>query len=215
MAALAPSFFMVMVMAACLTIGVGSGSGGSSSGGGSDRGGGSSSDGGNNGGGSVSWTAVSDSTFGEDTIYRIAWGGAQGQEKFVAGGGGWKMAYSSDGVTWTAVSGSPFDSSPGIPNGIAWGGANGQEKFVAVGQTSRREGKDTIYTPRAAYSADGITWTAVNDSKFGSSGQILGIAWGGGKFVAWGGNGAYSADGVSWTAVNDSTFGTTGILGIA
>jgi hypothetical protein len=204
MAALAPSFFMVMVMAACLTIGVGSGSGGSGGGGsGSDSGG--SSDGGNSGGGSdsgvVTWTAVSDSTFGGSSIDAIAWGGG----KFVAVGNRGKIAYSADGVTWTAVSDSTFGED-NLIEGIAWGGAQGKEKFVAVGYNSTRAGK-------MAYSADGITWTAVSDTAFrerGNESKILGIAWGGAKgkekFVALGDkNIAYSADGITWTAVSDST----------
>jgi hypothetical protein len=42
---------------------------------------------------STSWTAVSNSTFHRDIIYGIAWGGASGQEKFVAVGDSDKMAY--------------------------------------------------------------------------------------------------------------------------
>jgi hypothetical protein len=71
--------------------------------------------------------------------------------------------------------------------GIAWGGG----KFVAVG-----------YDGKAAYSTDGTNWTAVGDSKFGTS-AIRGIAWGGDKFVAVGNYGkmATSPDGTTWTAV--------------
>jgi hypothetical protein len=69
---------------------------------------------------------------------------------------------------------------------------------------------------KAAYSTDGINWTAVSDPKFGSI-SIRGIAYGGGKFVA-GGNGgkaAYSTDGINWTAVSDPKFGNSNILAIA
>jgi hypothetical protein len=155
MAALAPSFFMVMVMAACLTIRVGGGSGSNANGGSS-----SSSDGGSSSSsGGVTWTAVSDNTFGEGTsIRRIAWGG----DKFVAVGSDGKhyckMAYSADGVSWTAVSDSIFGPFP--IEAIAWGGVPGQEKFV-VGGTWDLSGT------KMAYSADGITWTAVSDHKFG------------------------------------------------
>ena len=73
------------------------------------------------------------------------------------------------------------------------------------------------------YSADGLSWTAVSNTTFGSD-TIEGIAYGGGKFVAVGRSGsgsssssqaAYSADGISWTAVSDTTFGSTSIYGIA
>jgi hypothetical protein len=74
----------------------------------------------------IAWTVVEDNTFGDSTISALAYGG----EKFVAGGGGGndisKMAYSTDGVTWTKVETSPFDG--GI-SGIAYGG----DKFVAGG----------------------------------------------------------------------------------
>ncbi|GAB6393670.1 MAG: fibronectin type III domain-containing protein [Treponematales bacterium] len=46
----------------------------------------------------------------------------------------------------------------------------------------------------------GVTWTAVADTKFDGTGDIIyGIAYGGGKFVAGGyeGKAAYSVDGVT------------------
>jgi hypothetical protein len=218
----------------------------------------------------VNWTAVADTTFGNDySINAIAYGSAAGQEKFVAVGGYYtggitgKAAYSADGVTWTAVtntgltdafgSGSivdiaygsgkfvavGYDSNDGggmdgsaaysadgvtwteitdtgltdafgsdiIICGIAYGGAAGQEKFVAVGGS--RTGQ--WGAAAAAYSADGVNWTAVTDTgltnAFGSDSNIVDIAYGGGKFVAvsWG-TAAYSADGVTWTAVADTSF---------
>jgi hypothetical protein len=86
MAAMAPSFVMVMVLAACLTIGSGSSSGGSSSGGGSDSGG-------------VTMTAVSDSKLGGGDIKGIAWGGVSGQEKFViTNTSNGRTPYSVDGI---------------------------------------------------------------------------------------------------------------------
>jgi hypothetical protein len=48
-------------------------------------------------------------------------------------------------------------------------------------------------------------WTAVGNSKFGTSG-INAIAYGDGKFVAGGSRMAYSPDGVNWTSVSNSTF---------
>ena len=157
----------------------------------------------------VTWTEVFDTTFlyNKDSITGIAWGGAVGEEKFVAvgardnvaTGNGGKMAHSLDGVTWTAVTDSTFDSN--YITGIAWGGASGEEKFVAVG-----------WNGKMAHSPDGVTWTAVIDSTFDPdldySNNINGIAWGGGKFVAVGDEAkmATSTNGTIWTAVSGSTF---------
>jgi uncharacterized protein YjdB len=148
------------------------------------------------------------------TINDIAWGGAPGNEKFVAVGDKGRMAYSSDGMTWTEVSNSTFNDAYNIDS-IAWGGAPGNEKFVAV----RDKGM--------AYSSDGVSWTAVSSGPFDYTDSIVGITWGGTagneKFVAvangrkeflgehswhdgYYGKMAYSPDGVDWTVVSDSTF---------
>jgi hypothetical protein len=132
------------------------------------------------------WTVV-DVKFGTSNIYDITYGDG----KFVAVGQAGKAAYSSDGMTWTAVSDMQFGTS-GI-NGIAYGDG----KFVAVGNGGK-----------AAYSNDGITWTAVNDMAFGNT-SIEDIAYGGGKFVAVGqaGKAAYSSDGITWAVVDVTTLG--------
>jgi photosystem II stability/assembly factor-like uncharacterized protein len=108
---------------------------------------------------------------------------------------------SADPTNWTAVA-----NSPDIwLNAIAYG----NNRFVAVG-----------YDGEMAYSDDnGVTWTAVADSKFpsnsdggdGGSFSINAIAYGNNRFVAVGDNGkmAYSDDGISWTAVSDSKFPST------
>ena len=68
--------------------------------------------------------------------------------------------------------------------------------------------------------SSGATWTASGDTTFGTS-YINGIAYGGGRFVAVGGDytsgskAAYSTDGVTWTAVANTTFGGHPIQGIA
>jgi hypothetical protein len=101
------------------------------------------------------------------------------------------MAYSPDGVTWTAVGDSAFGNTD--IKGIAWGGTAGNEKFVAVGAASKM-----------AYSPDGATWTEVNPGDFNT---FWSITWGGGKFVAGSyGKMAYSPDGVTWTEVSDTPF---------
>ena len=155
----------------------------------------------------IAWTAVADSTIWDytyeiegmtyptkATIYGIAYG----NNRFVAGGSNCKMAYSIDGVSWTAVSYSIY-----YANGIILGIVYGNNRFVAYG------GSDEM-----KYSADGITWTAVSNSTFGYD-SISAIAYGNNRFVAVGGKMAYSANGITWTAVSDSTFGSSYIRGIA
>jgi hypothetical protein len=128
---------------------------------------------------------------GQDMIEANAYGG----DKFVAVGGRGRMAYSSDGTSWTAIppgtgaGASTFTS--GI-NGIAYGGG----KFVAVG-----------YSGKMAYSSNGTSWTAVTNTTFGTS-HIEAIAYGGGRFVAVGSGSktAWSDDGVTWHGVTATAF---------
>jgi len=132
------------------------------------------------------WTIVADSTF-TGRINAIAYGGG----KFVAGGWDGKMAYSSDGVTWTAVADSTFGTSN--ISAIAYGGG----KFVAVGGACK-----------IAYSSDGVNWTAVVDNPLGQGSltSLSSIAYGGGKFITGGYSfkSAYSLDGVNWTSIDRS-----------
>ena len=179
----------------------------------------------------ITWTAVTDSTFGTNIIRAIAYGGAAGQEKFVAGGRNGKMAYSADGVTWTSTE-SLFGG------GDIYAIAYGNGKFVAVGTSGKMATStdgatwtavtQSVFTSfiraiaygngtfvavgdgKMATSTDGATWTAVTQSVFTS--YIHSIAYGNGKFVAGGSDGkmATSTDGATWTAVGNSTFSTGG-----
>ena len=165
-------------------------------------------------GGPTNWTPVADSTFGSSRINAIAYG----NNRFVAGGLGGRIAYSANGATWTRVSDSKFGTQiVDIINDIAYGASN----FVAVGQ-----GIFGSYgIGRITYSTDGATWGAVVDSKintgirgdstFGEDNGITAIAWGGNRFIAGGTNGkmAYSTDGTTWTAVADSPFPSTNSSG--
>jgi hypothetical protein len=141
----------------------------------------------------VIWTAISagstagQSTFSASTNVRnITWG----SDKFVAVGQSGRMAYSTDGITWTAISAgagqSTFANNMPI-NGIAYGTA-----FVAVG------GNGGIAT-----SNNGTTWTSRTSTFNTYYNDINGIAWNGTTYVAVGENGrmAYSTGGVSWTAI--------------
>jgi hypothetical protein len=80
-------------------------------------------------------------------------------------------------------------------------------------------GNHGLSVGRIATSPDGVNWTVVADTRFGSD-FIRGIAWCNNRFVAWGQSGkmATSPDGENWTAVADSAFSndqTTLITGVA
>jgi hypothetical protein len=110
------------------------------------------------------------------------------------------------------------------------GGGGGAGKWTAVDLTSIFGNTNGIYTVaygngtfvaghasgKKATSPDGVNWTAVSDSKFGTT-AILAIAYGNGTFVAGGRSSkmAYSSDGKTWTAVANSTFGDDPINAIA
>jgi hypothetical protein len=49
----------------------------------------------------TTWTAVTNNTFGTSSIFDIAYG----NNRFVAVGQSGKMAYSTNGSSWTAISG--------------------------------------------------------------------------------------------------------------
>jgi len=163
----------------------------------------------NIGGGNMTWTTVTSSTFGTSGIYAIAYG----NNKFVAGGADCKMAYSTDGATWKAITQSVFNSSSDTITAIAYG--NGT--FIAVGY----QGKLGQGQGKMAYSTDGATWKAVTNSPFSDT-TIHAIAYGNNKFVAGGykewevstgvwkyqDKTAYSSDGVNWSEGTNSTFGT-------
>jgi hypothetical protein len=157
----------------------------------------------NPGTGGTVWTVVPGNFSALDYANTIGYGNG----KFIAGADCGSLAYSTDGITWTAVANSTFSKTTSLSGyenvqKIAWG--NG--KFVAVATNGAM-----------AYSSDGITWAAVANSTFGSGilSYIKAIAWGNGKFVAVGTSVAYSPDGVTWTAVTNHTFGTTPIQAIA
>jgi len=102
--------------------------------------------------------------------------------------------------------------------------AYGNGRWVAGSYSYRPYSNTGIneYQAKMAYSADnGVTWTAVADSKFNFDSEYTGInaiAYGNNRWVAVGSQGkmAYSADnGVTWTAVADSKFGTSDIKAVA
>jgi hypothetical protein len=122
---------------------------------------------------------------------------AYGAGKFVAVGedsngsgqsSGWgQIAYSTDGgVTWTQVNTSAAFLDTNI-NGIAYGMIGETGMFVAVGQAGK-----------IGTSTDGITWTPVENTSFGTT-NVLGVGYGNGVFVAVGvGKLCWSNNGTTW-----------------
>jgi hypothetical protein len=136
----------------------------------------------------LEWTAVpagttaGTSTFtNSTTINGIAYGSNGSTiSTFVAVGDSGRMAYSTDGTSWTAITATNSTFGTNDIYGIAYGSnGNTVNTFVAVGEYGNM-----------AYSTDGTSWTAVNatNSTFGSN-DINGIAYGGDKFVAVGTSG--------------------------
>jgi hypothetical protein len=117
-----------------------------------------------------------------------------------------KVAYSSDGINWTAATGSTIKPA----TACAWSPT--LNRFVVVhGHTSVLGGPGT-----AMYSSDGISWT--NASYDGGPGNYPissywgSVIWAGNKFVAVGTAGAngtgyamYSNDGITWVRYGLST----------
>ena len=152
---------------------------------------------------SGTWTTVTtgmDGLFGRSPIRAIGYGNG----RYVAVADGGKMAYSNDGLAWTAIQ--PGYS--GIQSqfidaiyGIVWGGSF----FVAAGAGGRMGTSD-----------NGISWQGWSESMFGDQ-SILSVTYGGGRFVAGGSRGKiiFMQDGGNWTSAQDSQFGDNAINALA
>ncbi|MDR0784670.1 MAG: hypothetical protein LBE74_02130 [Treponema sp.] len=155
------------------------------------------------------WNSVADAAFGSTDIWGAAYG--NGRAVVVGGplnGGEGKIAYSTDGKTWTAlVSGLGAGQSQfqNTVRGVTYGGGDAGGKFVAVG-----------YDGRMAFSGNGIDWEGWWEENFSGDSGVLCVTYGGGTFVAGGGLGkiAYSKDGQEWSDT-DAQFGQKSILGLA
>jgi hypothetical protein len=144
----------------------------------------------------INWTGRGKTVF-SSTGEGVAWSGSL----WVAVGSGTNsIAYSTNGIDWTASTTNPFATSV-TGNGVAWNG----RMWVATGRGADT-GENTL-----AYSYNGIDWTGAGRTVFTISGY--GIAWNGLTWVA-GGEGtntlAYSFDGVTWSAILSSPFGGSG-----
>ena len=120
----------------------------------------------------------------DDVLRGVTWNG----ERFVAVGQNGIIAYSVDGITWSAAE----SGTTGHLLGVAWSG----ERFVAVGYTPSERGRSTMTT---VHSGDGISWTVFSA---GYSGWLDAVAWNGERFVAVGTRITYSDDGITWNVAN-------------
>ena len=127
------------------------------------------------------------------------------------------LAYSFDGIVWTAVPNFTSNIMGNLPSGVCRGIAWSPtlNMWVAVGLGS---GTPTNGTFQLAYSYDGINWVGVSSVTFaGNIGSC--VIWGKDRFIAGGGNTTtgnkiyYSTNGKTWT-VATSVF-NTGYNGIA
>jgi hypothetical protein len=160
----------------------------------------------------INWTEVANTTFvsilppGPDvtatpTVIRTI---TYGDGKFIVGGttydygaeqAGCHMAYSEDGINWTAIEQNVFEY-----------GKLGTYASYYVSSITYGDGK-FIAGARfgtMAYSTDGINWTKIDNHPFSESWKTIhGIAYGNGKYVAVGQSSkmAYSTDGVNWAGI--------------
>jgi hypothetical protein len=150
--------------------------------------------------GGVSWKpAITGPAFGNSSIRSIAYGGG----KFVAVGENGKVAWSTNGLIWTAAKDATTFGSDGILS-IAYGGG----KFVAG-----------TWQTNSAWSPGALTWSKI-DYGYPGFASFNAIAFGGeggkAKFVAVGREGgAVFLQDTSWRLTGNTTFGSNEINGIA
>lgn len=165
----------------------------------------------------ISWTNVDAHTSGgvfsewvnKPELHSVCWG----SNKFIAVGQWGTIVYSGDGTTWTQVTGAgkdPFDTWGTKPDlyAVTYGGS----RFVLAGQAINTG-------TRTAWSTDGESWTFVENGSAGNGNAILGLAYGGEKFIAVGNGGrvTYTRDDIttvedgtpSWGWIFDNIFGGT------
>ena len=141
-----------------------------------------------------------DAPITNDQIYTF---GEAIPNRWVAGGSATVVAYSSDGITWTAGT---IAAGWSEARAFCWNGSIWVAGGVAAGGA----------TTCLAYSTDGITWTNSSSTVFGAagSGACYGIAWNGVRFVAVGQGTvntiAYSTDGITWTGAGNTIFSSNG-----
>ena len=152
--------------------------------------------------GPLVWRNAGDSTFGDSTVLTLSYGlTSGGAGRWIAGGTDGRLAYSSDGISWTAVVDSTFGAF--AINAIGFG--NG--RWIAAG----RSGKMAI-------SSDSVTWTAVENTRFSRDHNIHTVAFGNGRWLAGGDNGQIvwsNNNGGNWNPVTIRSFGVNSIKALA
>jgi hypothetical protein len=150
------------------------------------------------------WSGATNSSIFGSAPTGVAYSGTRWVATAQAGGGAnpkTTIAYSDDGITWTATANSTSIFTT-TAYGVAWGGG----KFVAVGQ-----GTNTI-----AYSTDGITWSGSTNGNSVISTLGYNVAYNGSQWVA-AGQGtntlAYSSNGTTWSGSTNgnSTISSTAL----
>jgi hypothetical protein len=128
-------------------------------------------------------------------VSAVAWNGSLW---LLGGNGANRLAYSTNGITWTAsASASAIFADV---RALAWNGY----MWVAGGLLNTSNPQASV-----AYSYDGITWTTSASGTALFSESCNCVAWNGSLWVAGGGQNnrmAYSTDGITWTV---STSGNT------
>jgi hypothetical protein len=143
------------------------------------------------------WMPISKvaTTFGDDYIKNLAFI----ENTFWAVGKGGKIAKSSNGTDWTAVTHDGVATTATF-YGIAYSGT----KYIIAG-----EGATDNAPGRMIASVDGVTWTDITPASNPFTAKIDSIAYGEGKFLAVG-NGGKAAisqdDGETWTDVTAPMF---------
>ena len=134
------------------------------------------------------WTLAEQNTFTNNTYY--VQDIVRGNNEFIAVGRGARMARSTDGISWTRITGIPFIDKGGMDAGeniqcICWGNS----MYIAGGHPNKM-----------AYSSDGENWTAINpgitDNYINYAASCPGL------FIAVGINRITSStDGINWAEV--------------
>ena len=135
------------------------------------------------GGGTNPITDPGQSTFGANGIWSITYGAG----RFVAGGSNRRIAWSNDGINWTAV-----DTDTTFPSDI---------NFVIYGASGFIAGGSGL---RMAWSDDGKIWRIIDRT---NQINIRDITYGDGRYVVVGDLGriAWSNDGITWNGIYGGT----------
>jgi hypothetical protein len=159
------------------------------------------------------------SAFGTSHIRAVAHNNVTGAGSRYIGVGAGRIAYSTDGITWTEVTGAEKAKWAGQDDyvdfySVAYGGG----AFVAVGYWvnggAEENGQRAGWGVATVSTDGGATWASMKDKilTFGTeniSPQIYGVSYGSSKFIAVGqwGRAAYSTDkGSTWTPVQIAHF---------